>query len=67
MARGGQRRRRGGGRRDRATRGTGSGWCRAAGARGAASGGGHAHAQRNTGDRGLREDDGGPGCKKQKI
>jgi hypothetical protein len=64
-ARGGQRKRRGGGRKDRATRGTGSGWCRAAGAREAAGGGGQARAQRSRGDRGLGEDDGGPGCKKQ--
>jgi hypothetical protein len=49
-ARGGQRKRRGGGRKDRATPGIGSGWCRAAGAREAASGGGHARAQRRRGD-----------------
>jgi hypothetical protein len=64
VARGGQRKRRGGGRKDRATRGTGSGWCRAAGAREAAGGGGHARVQRSRVDRGLGEDDGGPGCKK---
>jgi hypothetical protein len=32
-----------------------------------AGGGGHARAQRSRGDRGLGEDDGGPGCKKQKT
>jgi hypothetical protein len=53
---GGQRKRRGGGRKDRATRGTGSGWCRAAGAREGASGGGHARAEehRRSGARGRR-------------
>jgi hypothetical protein len=65
-ARGGQRKRRGGGRKDRATRGIGSGWCRAAGAREAAGGGGHARAEEQRRS-GLGEDDGGPGCKKQKI
>jgi hypothetical protein len=40
-----------------AVRGTGSGWCRAAGAREVAGGGSHACAQRSRGDRGLREDD----------
>jgi hypothetical protein len=63
-ARGGQRKRRGGGRKDRATPGTGSGWCRAAGAREAAGGGGHARAEAQR-RLGLGEDDGGPGCKKQ--
>jgi hypothetical protein len=51
-ARGGQRKWRGGGRKDRATCGTGSRWCRAAGAREAAGGSGHARAQRSRGDRG---------------
>jgi hypothetical protein len=55
-ARGGQRKRRGGGRKDRATRGIGSGWCRAAGAREAAGGGGHVRAEehRRSGARGRR-------------
>jgi hypothetical protein len=53
----------GGGRRDQATRGARR---RAAGARGRPAVGAM-RAQRSRGDLGLGEDDGGPGCKKQKI
>jgi hypothetical protein len=49
----------GGGRRDRATRGARR---RATGARGRPAAG-VTRAQRSRGDRGLGEDDGGPGCK----